>query len=263
MEGKVLEVQEVSKSFRTNTEETPVFRNISFSAAGGEVVGVVGPNGCGKTTLLLAIAGLSEVDRGDIRIDGQPTYPGKSGLVFQNYGQSLLPWRNVEGNLTFPLEILCVKGALAKERVHDFISELGVTLPLSSYPYELSGGQQQLVAIIRALVQMPGVLLLDEPFASLDFYTRLSMHERIQGILMRLRPTVVLVSHEIDEAILLSDRVIVLGGRPAEVKGIFDVSLPRPRHREDTLAPAFLKCKKRVLDLLSDVEGGGNNVAAP
>jgi NitT/TauT family transport system ATP-binding protein len=170
------------------------------------------------------------------------------GLVFQNYRESLLPWRSVEDNIGFALELQGMNRMVRRERVKECLQDLRVSLPLDRYPYQLSGGQQQLVSILRSLIHSPDVLLLDEPFGSLDYRARLSMYDRIQDIFTEAKPTVVFVSHEIDEAILLSDRVLVLSSLPAKVVADIAVALPRPRKTEDVLKEEFLKVKRQVFN---------------
>jgi NitT/TauT family transport system ATP-binding protein len=209
-------------------------------------VSIVGPNGCGKSTLLLAVAGLLGLDSGTVSIRGKPPCEVSVGLVFQNYRESLLPWRTTESNIGFSLELKGVGREERAEKVSSFLQELHVELPLDRYPYQLSGGQQQTVSILRALFAAPDVLLLDEPFASLDYRARLNMHQRIQEIFHQTQQTVLLVSHEIDEAILLSDRVLVISHRPAKVLAEIGVGFPKPRPRELVLTDAFLRIKREI-----------------
>jgi NitT/TauT family transport system ATP-binding protein len=170
-------------------------------------------------------------------------------LVFQNYRESLLPWRTVGDNLAFGLEMQGIDRQARSERVAAFLRTVSVELPLDRYPYQLSGGQQQLVSIARSLIMAPEILLMDEPFAALDFRARLNMHNRIQDVFASQGQTVLLVSHEVDEAILLSDRVLVLSNRPARVLADIPVPLARPRTREIVLTDEFVRIKRAVFDV--------------
>jgi NitT/TauT family transport system ATP-binding protein len=225
---------------------TKVLDGISFDVGVHETVAVVGPNGCGKTTLLLTLAGLLSVDQGRISINGKSPQEAPVGLVFQNYRESLLPWRTVEDNIAFSLE---VRGTERRERraaIGRFLQGLDINVPLNRYPYQLSGGQQQTVSILRTLIADPDLILLDEPFASLDYRARINMHEKVQEIFLNTKQTAILVSHEIDEAILLSDRVLVLSHRPARILADVSVKFSKPRPRELVLTEDFLQIKREI-----------------
>ncbi len=245
--GECLRVDRLSIAYpEIGGGRTVVLDRLSFSMCARETVAIVGPNGCGKSTLLLAIAGLLQTDSGQIYINGKIPRNASIGLVFQNYRESLLPWRTVEDNAAFALEMRGIGKSERKRMVAKFVEESNLELPLQHYPYQMSGGQQQTVSILRALIAQPDLLLLDEPFGSLDYRARLNMHQRIQEILEHTKQTVVLVSHEIDEAILLSDRVLVMSQRPAAVLADIPVKFPKPRPREIVLENEFLRIKREV-----------------
>jgi NitT/TauT family transport system ATP-binding protein len=256
MQDAYLSVANVCKTFQNKVgaeDRLDVLTGVSFAARKGEIIGIVGPNGCGKTTLLLALAGLTPVDQGIITLAGQSVQDASVGLVFQNYRESLLPWKTVLGNIAFPLELAGTSKKCREQRVFEFVKDLGLQVHFENYPYQLSGGQQQLVAILRSLIQRPGLLLLDEPFSSLDYRARLRMHDIVQDVFLKTGQTVVLVSHELEEAILLSDRVLVLSNRPARVMDEFPINLERPRNREIVVSDRFLEKKRVVFDCFSRV----------
>ncbi len=209
--------------------ELPVLDDVSLRVAPGEFVSVVGASGCGKTTLLRIANGLARPDRGEVRVGGQPLRgpSPKQAFVFQE--DLLLPWRSVLANVLFPLELRHTAGGEARERAARLLRTVGLAGFERSYPHELSVGMRQRVNLARALVVEPGVLLMDEPFAALDAQTR----EILQDELLRLwdmdRKTVLFVTHQIDEAVYLSDRVVVLSTRPARVREVVEIDVPRPR----------------------------------
>jgi NitT/TauT family transport system ATP-binding protein len=247
----------VSKSYHseqasTNEGITPVLNDLSFGVAKGEIVTIFGPNGCGKTTLLMCIAGNIKPDQGTVVINGQ--HPGRArlGYVFQNYRDSLFPWQTNLQNLSFPLEIAGWPRSKSRRYAQSFLKELDWNIPPDSYPYQLSGGFQQLVAVARALIVEPEVLLMDEPFSSLDYETALSAHNALLNRWELLNFTVLLVSHDVDEAIYLADRIILLSKRPAQVLNILQCGLPRPRSLDMIMSSHFLDLKRQVLDTLKE-----------
>jgi len=226
-----LEAQDVRLDYlqpRTNSR-LRALGGIDLKVMDGEFVSIVGPSGCGKTTFLSVVDGLIPASAGRILVDGRVvTKPGPDrAVVFQD--ASLLPWRTVLGNVRYGLECLKVGAREAKERATHFINLVGLSGFEDHYPYELSGGMQQRVNLARALVVDPKILLMDEPFASLDAQTREVMQEELLQIWLKAKKTVLFVTHQIDEAIYLSDRVIVFSGRPARVKQSIPVTLERPR----------------------------------
>lgn len=214
-------------------------QDLSLDVRDGEFVAIVGQSGCGKSTLLKAIDGLIPVASGAIEVDGRRvTRPGPSkAMVFQD--GRLLPWRTVLGNITLPLEARRVPKAQARERAMDLIERVGLARFAKAYPNQLSGGMQQRVNLARALVVNPQVLLLDEPFAALDAQTREYMQQELLNIWERERVTAIFVTHQIDEALFLADRVLVLSASPGRLKKEFVVEIPRPRTLGIKRTPLF------------------------
>ncbi len=234
-----LAIQHVGKTYADGTE---ALRDIRIHADTGEIVALLGGSGCGKTTLLRLVAGLDQASGGTISVGGQVvshTSPAISA-VFQE--PRLLPWLDTAANIGFGGRRL--DPAERTRRTAELLERIGLAEYGHRWPRELSGGQQQRVAIARALIGRPGVLLLDEPFSALDPFTRASLHELLLALWRDLRPTILMVTHDIEEAVVLADRIIVMRPRPGRVHDTLTVDLPRPR---DQLAPAFDLMKRRVL----------------
>ncbi len=238
-------VRGVTKSFRTpQGVDWPVLGGVDFAVAPAEVVALVGPNGVGKTTLLRILAGLCEPDAGEVHIAVSTGASRATAMVFQDYADSLLPWRNNFDNIALPLEVAGVARAVRIEQVRnclagwsvprthgstgsDLLAQLGIAS--GGYPYTLSGGQRQWLSILRAFVAAPQLLLLDEPFSALDIQGRAAAQERLTELLHQRGMSSVLVSHELDEAVYLADRVLILSPRPARIVASVTIDLPRPR----------------------------------
>ena len=256
-----IDVCQVSKTFhrrRGNVESSvAALRDVSLQIMPGEFVCLVGPSGCGKTTLLRLIDGLLEPDSGYITIDGHaaPTPGPQAGFVFQSF--RLLPWRTVLDNVEFPLEIQQLDKRLRQERAMEYVRLVGLEGFEHSYPHELSGGMQQRVGLARALALEPQILLMDEPFAALDAQTREFMQMELSRIWQSLGIAVVFVTHSLDEALYLADRVVLMGPRPGHVQEVLDVTLPRPRWEYDyRAAPEFIERRgylwERIRDMVAD-----------
>ena len=237
---------------------------VDLKVMDGEFVSIVGPSGCGKTSFLSVLDGLIVPTAGRIMVDGQVvTSPGPDrAMVFQD--SSLLPWRTVLRNIVYGLECLGVRSREAKERARHFIGMVGLAGFEHHYPHELSGGMQQRVNLARALVVDPKILLMDEPFAALDAQTREVMQEELLQIWLRAKKTVLFITHQIDEAIYLSDRVVVFSSRPGKVKKIIEVNIERPRKLSIKREPHFHTIEDEIWDLIeedvkSSVKTAGNS----
>lgn len=242
-----LSLRGVSKAFKHSGESHVVLNNFGMEVLDREFISIFGPNGCGKSTLLHLIAGIIQPDAGAIDF-GADHVDRSVGIVFQSYEKTLLPWRTCLDNVALPLE---AEKGLSKRRRREvalsLMEELGLRLPLTHYPYQMSGGQKQLTCIARAIIRRPSILLLDEPFASLDYQTRIDMQEKLQGIWGKTKITTILVSHEIDEAILLADRLFLLTARPARVAHCFNVPFSRPRGLDALASSDFVDLRAEIL----------------
>jgi NitT/TauT family transport system ATP-binding protein len=244
-----LALRGVSKAFNHSGEAHVVLKDFSLEVLDKEFISIFGPNGCGKSTLLNLIAGIITPDAGTIEFAAkQADTPVGIGIAFQGYEKSLLPWRTCLDNVALPLE---AEKGLSKRRRREMalalIEELGLRLPLNHYPYQMSGGQKQLTCIARAIIRRPSILLLDEPFGSLDYQTRIDMQERLQSIWGKTQITTILVSHEIDEAILLADRLFLLTSRPARVAHCFKIAFSRPRGLAALASSEFVDLRAQIL----------------
>jgi NitT/TauT family transport system ATP-binding protein len=236
---------------------------VSLDVAPGEFLAIVGPSGCGKSTLLQVIAGLMLPSAGKIRLGDQDVTgePAHMVYLFQQYSKSLLPWMTVANNVMFAFRHrMKLSQAASLARCRDYLAMVGLADVANHYPWQLSGGMQQRVAIARALAAEPQVLLMDEPFSSVDALTRLDLHSLILELWTQKRFTAVLVTHDVDEAVFLADRVAVLTQRPATISEVIETKLPRPRHAIETReSPEFLALRHRLLShLLARNQGGAH-----
>ncbi|MFJ2645127.1 ABC transporter ATP-binding protein [Streptomyces sp. NPDC087420] len=241
----------VSVRFRTKNRDVTALRDVSLDVAAGEFVALVGPSGCGKSTLLKLVAGLLDASAGSVRLHGEEVRGPRPdiGYVFQR--AALLEWRSARRNILLQAEMRRMPAAAARRRADELIEMTGLTGFEDAYPHELSGGMQQRVALCRALLHQPPVLLMDEPFGALDALTREQMNRELHRIWHETGTTVLLVTHSISEAVYLADRVVVMSPRPGTVTEIIDVGLPAERDYTETLGRAeFREAASRIRELL-------------
>jgi NitT/TauT family transport system ATP-binding protein len=233
----MLHVEHLKKSYGT----VEAIGDVSFDVSAGELVCVVGPSGCGKTTLLKCISGLLEPTAGTVRADGN------MALVFQEYSRSLFPWMTVRQNVAFPLRRKKMDKREVRALVEQSLASVGLEGTLNRYPWQLSGGMQQRVAIARALAFKPQILLMDEPFASVDAQTRADLEDLVLQVRRDYDVTIVFVTHDIDESVYLSDRIVVLGPSPTSVQEVLEVPLGQPRDQVQTKErPEFTQLRAHV-----------------
>jgi NitT/TauT family transport system ATP-binding protein len=253
-----LEVKNLNKVFETESNTVTALKDINFKAYRREFVCVIGPSGCGKSTLIRILAGLESASDGAILLNGEAINgPGPDrGMVFQGY--TLFPWLTVKRNIMFGLLRSGVSHDEAEQRALQWLDLIGLGKFANSYPNQLSGGMKQRVAIARALANQPKILLMDEPFGALDPQTRVKMQNYLMEIWQNIDITVVFITHDLDEAIYLADRILVLKAHPGEVQEVIEVPVPQPRSPEQLLSAEFLATKKRLEELVHPPEEGGD-----
>jgi NitT/TauT family transport system ATP-binding protein len=239
----VITIRGLSKSFN----DTVIYDKFDLDLPQGEFISIFGPNGCGKSTLINMISGLMPVDAGQVLFDGQTIQETRLSYVFQNYRDALFPWLRAIDNIHYPLKLMGLSRRERNQRVEQLLADFGVKIDLNSYPYMLSGGQQQTVSILRALVTNPEVLFLDEPFSALDYEMTLFMREQLQRIFMKTKTTTLLVSHDLEEAVQLANHVLLLTRRPTRVADFVEIDLPWPRNTESVIDPRFVALKSHCL----------------
>jgi NitT/TauT family transport system ATP-binding protein len=243
-----LSVRNLTKSYPNgDSDEIDVLDDISFDVHEGELLGIVGPSGCGKTTLLKIIAGLLEPDEGQVFIDGKEVHPGHNrvGYIFQQ--ESLFPWRTVRQNIQFGLEVASVDSAEMNSRVDEIIEIVGMEGLEDNYPHEVSGGQARKTEMARSLVVSPDILVADEALSNLDAQTRNHLQEEFLRVQERTGSTIVFVSHNVDEAVFMSDRILIMSNIPAKILAEYEVDVPKPRVRT---SPECLAYRSDILDVL-------------
>ena len=247
----MLEVRALHKVYRSGSREVEALRDLTFTVADGELVCLVGPSGCGKTTLLRCVAGLLAPTGGEVKLDGQAVAgpPPGMAVVFQEYGRSLFPWMSVRDNVELPLKQKKMPRDRRRELVAGALAAVGLDGTDAAYPWQLSGGMQQRVAIARAVAYEPTVLLMDEPFAAVDAQTRADLEDLVRSLWQRLGVTILFVTHDIDEAVYLGQRVIMLSSSPTVVQDELAVDLPAERDQLHTRAdPVFTALRTRVYE---------------
>jgi NitT/TauT family transport system ATP-binding protein len=245
-EQAILTVDGVSKSYGPTGRAALVLDDVDLEIRKGEFVSIIGPSGCGKTTLMKICAGLLPQTTGTVAFDGRPGTPppNRMGIVFQS--AALLPWRNVLDNILLPAVIQRTDLAAARARAVELLAMLNLTDIEKKYPWELSGGMQQRVSIARSLVQQPEVIFMDEPFGALDAMTREKLNLDLQDIHHRTGATIMFVTHNISEAVFLSDRIVAMAARPGRIAEIIDVDLSRPRTEDSYVAEDFREVEAAV-----------------
>ena len=245
-----LEVEGLGKAFHSSNGVVNALENISFKVHRREFVSVIGPSGCGKSTLIRILAGLDNATSGRFLLEGREVHgPGPDrGMVFQSY--TLFPWLTVKKNVMFGLEVSGRNAGVYESEAMQWISLVGLEKFADSYPSQLSGGMKQRVAIARALANQPQILFMDEPFGALDAQTRAQMQAYLRQIWRNVDVTIMFVTHDLDEAVYLSDRIIVLKANPGQIQEIIEVPVPRPRSPEQFTSPEFLATKQRLEALI-------------
>jgi NitT/TauT family transport system ATP-binding protein len=249
----LLEIKGLGKTYGSGPTATHAVGDVSFAVDEGEFVCVVGPSGCGKTTLLKCIAGLLRPSAGKVLLRGSPVTgpPERMALVFQEYSRSLMPWMSVRSNVLLPLRHKKLSKHERTSLVEDALGAVGLVRFMDRYPWQLSGGMQQRVAIARALAYQPSILLMDEPFASVDAQTRGDLEDLVLQVREEFGITILFVTHDIDESVYLSDRIVVLTHSPTEVKEVIPVGLPKPRDQISTKELAeFARLRAHVYRLI-------------
>jgi NitT/TauT family transport system ATP-binding protein len=234
----------------------PIVKDISFNVRRGEFVCVIGASGCGKTTLLRLLAGLLVPTEGCVKLGGAPVAgPSRDvAVVFQDYSRALLPWRTATGNVSLALEAAGVPASERAPRIAPLLAKVGLTEHAEKYPAQLSGGMQQRLQIARCLAQDPSVLLMDEPFGALDAMTRQSLQDEVLRIAGERKATVLFVTHDLEEALYLGDRIIALYSNPGRVARVVDIPLPRPRHQLSTREhPEFLRLRRELFTVMEEI----------
>src|SRR5471030_1765117 len=227
----------------------PLYENFDLNIPKHKIVSVFGPNGCGKSTLINMIAGLIPIDSGEILFDGKSLKDTKIGYVFQNYREAMFPWMRTIDNIAYPLKLEGMSKAQMDRRMEELVESFDVKFDLKRYPYELSGGQQQTASIMRALAPNPEVLFLDEPFSALDFEMTLIIREKLQEVFMQTGTTMMLVSHDLEEAVYLADQVLLLTKRPTRIAEILPYGDARPRTVATLSEASFIRTKKQSLEI--------------
>jgi NitT/TauT family transport system ATP-binding protein len=246
----VLDIDRLSKTFHSGKSEVTALKDVSFRVHRKEFVSVIGPSGCGKSTLIRILAGLEPPSGGEVRLDGERVEgPCKDrGMVFQGY--TLFPWLCVRDNVTFGPRMAGMATAKANEKAAEWLDVIGLRRFADHYPDQLSGGMKQRVAIARALANEPRILLMDEPFGALDAQTRAGMQAHLIKVWDSVDLTILFITHDLDEAVYLSDRIVVLAAHPGRIDEVIEVPVPRPRDRKQFLSPSFLATKNRLEALI-------------
>lgn len=243
--GTHITIRGLTKSFAGQ----PLYTNFDLDIPKAQITSIFGPNGCGKSTMINMVAGLLPMDAGEALFDGKTLSQTVIGYVFQNYRDALFPWKRAIDNIRYPLQIAGKSKGECEARTEELVQSFDIRFDLNRYPYELSGGQQQLVSIMRSLAVHPEVLFLDEPFSALDYEMTLFMRDKLQDIFEATKTTMILVSHDLEEAVYLADQVLMLTRRPTRIAEVIRFEAPRPRHPETLTSDEFVRAKAQCLEV--------------
>ncbi len=244
----MLKLTNISKNYTSNKDHpVEVLKQINLNIQQGEFVALLGPNGCGKTTLLEIISNLTKATNGVFSINNQNKKKPNIAMVFQDYRKSLFPWLKVKDNILFPLKLRHINKLEQKKLFSQICKNLNINTDLNQYPYQLSGGQQQMISILRGLIIEPDLYLLDEPLSSLDYQTKLFLLTKLHDIWMKKKITTIYVSHDIDEAIFLAQKIVLLSNKPTTISNIFKNPLPYPRNTKIIGSSNFATFKNKIL----------------
>jgi NitT/TauT family transport system ATP-binding protein len=243
--GTHITIRGLHKTFGAHT----LYDGFDLDIPKGKIISIFGPNGCGKSTLINMIAGILPYDKGQILFDGKDVHDTRIGYVFQNYREAVFPWMRAIDNIRYPMKYLDLSKGEKEARIDRLVESFDVKIDLNKYPYQMSGGQQQMVSIMRALVVDPEVLFLDEPFSALDYEMTQFLRDRQQKVFIERPVTTLLVSHDLDEAVYLADYVLLLSRNPTRIADFVPFDAARPRSAETTLTPDFLRVKGHSLEI--------------
>jgi NitT/TauT family transport system ATP-binding protein len=243
--GTHITIRGLTKSFAGQ----PLYTSFDLDIPKGQITSIFGPNGCGKSTMINMVAGLLPMDGGEVLFEGKTLAQTVIGYVFQNYRDALFPWKRAIDNVKYPLAIAGKPKGEVDARTEELIQSFDIRFDLHRYPYELSGGQQQLVSIMRSIAVHPEVLFLDEPFSALDYEMTLFMRDKLQDIFQATQTTMILVSHDLEEAVYLADQVLMLTRRPTRIAEVVRFQAPRPRHPETLTSEEFVHAKAQCLEV--------------
>jgi NitT/TauT family transport system ATP-binding protein len=240
-----ISIKNLEKSYEK--EKIKVFSNFNLEVKEKKIIAIFGPNGSGKTTLFEILAGIKKADKGEISFNEKNH--SKLSYMFQNYSDSLLPWRKNFDNLALPLQIKGIEEKQIKLQIKKIYEKYGFNINLDSYPYELSGGQKQFLAFLRSIITEPSMILLDEPFSALDYENNIRLRNKLQEYYLSKKPTILVITHDIEEAVYLAEEIVVLSNKPSKILGIIKNDLPYPRKVDILESEKFNKIKSKVLDL--------------
>lgn len=247
----MLSINSISKTFHNSDGDLAVLENISLDVQDGEFITIFGPNGSGKSTLLNIAASIETSSSGNINFRKTPKEELKISFVFQNYNESMFPWLSVLDNVLFPIDVQKINRHVSLPKAEVILKKIRLWDHRNKYPYQLSGGMRQLVAIARAFVVEPDILLMDEPCSALDYVTTKKIEMELLSLWNENHITTIAVSHDIDEAIFLADRVVIFSPRPGKVKKIIHVDLPRPRNLSTFTSEKFFKIRSKILEVFN------------